>query len=173
MKTVQFQKKLLGMQENMMNFALLLTANRDDAKDLMQETSLKVLDNREKYVDNRNFKGWVLTVMRNIFINQYHKIVRTQTVIDQNIDLYTLDIVNDSGFDSPDSSLQLQEITDAIHSLNQDLKVPFSLYVSGYQYNEIAETLNLPIGTVKSRIFFARRELRDKLKDYDRSARRE
>ncbi|MDR2776327.1 MAG: RNA polymerase sigma factor [Tannerella sp.] len=168
MKTAQFQKKLLGMQENMMNFALSLTANRDDAKDLMQETSLKVLDNKEKFVDNRNFKGWVLTVMRNIFINQYHKIVRTQTIIDQNIDLYTLDIINDSGFGSPDGSLQLQEITDAIQSLHHDLKVPFSLYVSGYQYNEIAETLNLPIGTVKSRIFFARKELREKLKDYDR-----
>ncbi|MDR1676379.1 MAG: RNA polymerase sigma factor [Tannerella sp.] len=168
MKTAQFQEKLLGMQENMMNFALSLTANRDDAKDLMQETSLKVLDNKEKFIDNRNFKGWVLTVMRNIFINQYHRIVRTQTVIDQNIDLYALDIVNDSGFGSPDGSLQLQEITGAIRDLNQDLKVPFSMYVSGYQYNEIAETLNLPIGTVKSRIFFARKELREKLKDYAR-----
>ena len=69
MNTSQFQKKLLGMQENMMNFALMLTANREDAQDLLQETSLKVLDKREKYVDNRNFKGWVLTVMRNIFIN--------------------------------------------------------------------------------------------------------
>jgi RNA polymerase sigma-70 factor (ECF subfamily) len=133
----------------------------------MQETSLKVLDNRDKFVDNRNFKGWVLTVMRNIFINQYHKIVRTQTVIDQNIDLYSLEIVNDSGFGSPDGSFQLQEITDAINSLSRDLKVPFSMYVSGYQYNEIAETLNLPIGTVKSRIFFARKELREKLKDYE------
>ncbi|MDR3193932.1 MAG: RNA polymerase sigma factor [Tannerella sp.] len=167
MKTAQFQKKLLGMQENMMNFALSLTANRDDAKDLLQETSLKVLNNREKYVDNRNFKGWVLTVMRNIFINQYHKIVRTQTVIDLNIDLYNLDVVNESEFGATDSPLQLQEITGAINRLDQDLKVPFSMYASGYQYNEIAETLNLPIGTVKSRIFFARRELREALKDYD------
>lgn len=71
------------MQENMMNFALMLTANRDDAQDLMQDTTLKVLDNQEKFVDNINFKGWVLTVMRNIFINNYHKIVRTQTVVDQ------------------------------------------------------------------------------------------
>ena len=83
MNALQFQKKLLSMQENMMNFALMLTANRDDAQDLMQDTTLKVLDNQEKFVDNINFKGWVLTVMRNIFINNYHKIVRTQTVVDQ------------------------------------------------------------------------------------------
>lgn len=92
------------MQENMMNFALMLTANRDDAQDLMQDTTLKVLDNQEKFVDNINFKGWVLTVMRNIFINNYHKIVRTQTVVDQGVDLYNLDVVNDSGFDSPDGA---------------------------------------------------------------------
>ena len=63
MNALQFQKKLLGMQENMMNFALMLTANRDDAQDLMQDTTLKVLDNQEKFVDNINFKGWVLTVI--------------------------------------------------------------------------------------------------------------
>ncbi|MDR0845211.1 MAG: sigma-70 family RNA polymerase sigma factor [Tannerella sp.] len=167
MKTAQFQKNLLSMQENMMNFALTLTANRDDAYDLLQETSLKVLDNKEKFVDNRNFKGWVLTVMRNIFINNYHKIVRTQTIIDQSIDLYNLDVANDADFDSPDNTLRLQEITDAINSLNQDLKISFSMYLSGYQYNEIADKLNCPIGTVKSRIFFARKILKEKLKDFN------
>ncbi len=156
----------MGIQENMMNFALMLTANRDDAEDLMQDTTLKVLDNREKFVDNVNFKGWVLTVMRNIFINNYHKIVRTQTLVDQGVDLYNLDVVNESGFDSPDGSFQIQEITKAIESLNNDLKIPFSMYLSGYKYNEIAEKLNLPLGTVKSRIFFARQDLQKKLKDY-------
>lgn len=156
----------MGIQENMMNFALMLTANRDDAEDLMQDTTLKVLDNREKFVDNVNFKGWVLTVMRNIFINNCHKIVRTQTLVDQGVDLYNLDVVNESGFDSPDGSFQIQEITKAIESLNNDLKIPFSMYLSGYKYNEIAEKLNLPLGTVKSRIFFARQDLQKKLKDY-------
>jgi len=166
MNASQFQKKLLGLQENMMNFALTLTTDRDDAQDLLQETSLKVLDNREKYADNRNFKGWVLTVMRNIFINNYHKVVRTQTIVDQNADLYNLDVLNDSGFDTPDGSYQIQEITQAIDCLNEELKVPFSMYVSGYQYNEIAEALDVPLGTIKSRIFFARQELKKQLKDF-------
>ena len=166
MKASQFQKKLLSMQENMMNFALTLTTNRDDAQDLLQETSLKVLDNRDKYVDNRNFKGWVLTVMRNIFINNYHKVVRTQMIVDQNVDLYNLDMFNDSGFDTPDGSYQIQEITQAINNLNEELKVPFSMYVSGYQYNEIAEALHVPLGTIKSRIYFARQELKKQLKDF-------
>ena len=163
---MQFQKKLLRLQENMMNLALSLTADKNDAQDLMQDTTLKVLDNQEKFVDNVNFKGWVLTIMRNIFINNYHKIVRTQTVVDQDIDLYNLDIMNDSGFDNPDGAYQIQEITSAIESLNEELKVPFSMFVSGYKYNEIAEALDVPLGTVKSRIFFARQELKKKLKDF-------
>ena len=166
MNALQFQKKLLGIQENMMNFALMLTANRDDAQDLMQDTTLKVLDNQEKFVDNINFKGWVLTVMRNIFINNYHKIVRTQTVVDQGVDLYNLNVVNDSGFDSPDGAYQIQEITKAINGLNNELKVPFSMFLSGYKYNEIADKLGVPLGTVKSRIFFARQELQKELKDF-------
>lgn len=166
---LQFQKKLLSMQENMMNFALMLTANRDDAQDLLQDTTLKVLDNQEKFVDNINFKGWVLTVMRNIFINNYHKIVRSQTVVDTEIDLYNLNVTRDSGFDSPEGSFQIQEITKAINSLNKELKVPFSMFLSGYKYNEIAEKLDLPLGTVKSRIFFARQELQKILKDFHNS----
>ena len=169
MNALQFQKKLLSMQENMMNFALMLTANRDDAQDLMQDTTLKVLDNQEKFVDNINFKGWVLTVMRNIFINNYHKIVRTQTVVDQGVDLYNLDVVNDSGFDSPDGAYQIKEITKAINSLNDELKIPFSMFLSGYKYNEIAEKLCVPLGTVNSRIFFSRQELQKVLKDFHRS----
>lgn len=169
MNTLQFQKKLLSMQENMMNFALMLTANRDDAQDLMQDTTLKVLDSQEKFVDNINFKGWVLTVMRNIFINNYHKIVRTQTLVDQSVDLYNLDVVNESAFDSPDGAFHIQEITNAINCLNEELKVPFSMFVSGYRYNEIAEKLAIPVGTVKSRIFFARRELKKVLKDFRHS----
>ena len=166
MNGIQFQQKLLSLQENMMNFALMLTANRDDAQDLLQDTTLKVLDNQGKFVDNVNFKGWVLTVMRNIFINNYHKIVRVQTVVDSSADLYNLDIVNDSGFDSPDKAYQIKEITKAINGLNDDLKVPFSMFLSGYKYNEIAEKLNVPLGTVKSRIFFARQELQKRLKDF-------
>lgn len=159
MNASQFQKKLLSMQENLMNFALMLTADKDDAQDLLQDTTLKVLKNQEKFVDNVNFKGWVLTVMRNLFINNYHKIVRAQTVIDQNVDLYNLDIVGSHATSSPEESFRLQEIITVIDRLSPECRVPFSLYISGYKYSEIAERLHLPLGTIKSRIFFARKQL--------------
>jgi len=166
MNTLQFQKNLLSIQENMMNFALILTANREDARDLIQDTTLKVLDNQDKYTDNENFKGWVLTVMRNIFINNYHKVVRTQTIIDQDADLYNLNMASDSYLDSPYGSYQLQEITRIIDTLKEDFKVPFSMHLSGYKYEEIAACLNVSLSTAKSRVLNARLELQKKLKDF-------
>lgn len=80
MESKTFQAKLIKLQSNMLNFAYILTSNRDDAYDLLQDTTLKVLDNKDKYVDNVNFKGWVFTIMRNLFINNYRKIVRSGTV---------------------------------------------------------------------------------------------
>lgn len=90
MNSLKFQDRLLGLQDNLLNFAYMLTANREEAKDLLQDTTLKALDNEDKYIDNVNFKGWVFTIMRNIFINNYRRVVRNQTIIDQTEDLYHL-----------------------------------------------------------------------------------
>ncbi|MBP3519503.1 MAG: RNA polymerase sigma factor, partial [Parabacteroides sp.] len=92
--------------------------------------------------------------------------VRVQTVVDQNADLYNLNIANDSISGSPDKVYQIQEITAAISELNDEIKIPFTLFLDGYKYHEIAEKLSIPLGTVKSRIFFARKELQSKLKDF-------
>ncbi len=161
-----FQAKLLGLQSNLLNFAYILTSNRDDAYDLLQDTTLKALDNEDKYVDNVNFKGWVFTIMRNIFINNYRKVVRSATIMDQTEDLYHLNLPQDSGFETPEGSVAAKEITAAINSFSDDYRIPFSMHVAGYKYNEIAEKMNLPLGTVKSRIFFARQRLQQTLKDY-------
>lgn len=161
-----FETKLLGLQDNMLNFALTLTADREEAKDLMQETTLRVLDNQEKYYENVNFKGWVFTIMHNIFVNNYRKIVRSQTIIDKTENLYHLNMPQDSGFDTPDGAHTIKEINKAINSFTDEYKVPFSMHIAGYKYEEIARHLGLPIGTVKSRIFFARKRLQEMLKDF-------
>ena len=166
MSSKNFQTKLLGLQSNLLNFAYILTSNRDDAYDLLQDTTLKALDNEDKYVDNVNFKGWVFTIMRNIFINNYRKVVRSATIIDQTEDLYHLNLPQDSGYETPEGSVAAKEITDAINSFSDEYRIPFSMHVAGYKYSEIAEKMNLPLGTIKSRIFFARQRLQVMLKDY-------
>jgi len=161
-----FENRLLGLQDNMFNFALTLTSNREEARDLMQETTLRVLDNKEKYYENINFKGWVFTIMHNIFVNNYRKIVRSQTIIDKTENLYHLNLPQDSGFDTPEGAYTIKEINTAINSFTDECKIPFSMHLAGYKYEEIAQHLGLPIGTVKSRIFFARKRLREMLKDF-------
>lgn len=164
--TLTFKQKLLGLQDNLYNFACQLTSNREAAQDLVQDTTLKVLDNEAKYVDNVNFKGWVFTIMRNIFINNYRRQVRSATVLDSTEDLYHLNISQESGLATPEGSFAAKEISVAINSFTEDYKVPFTMYIAGYKYSEIAEKMNLPLGTVKSRIFFARKRLQGMLKDY-------
>ncbi len=91
----------MDLQANMLNFAYMLTSNRDDAYDLLQDTTLKALDNEDKYAENTNFKGWVFTIMRNIFINNYRRGVRTATIVDTTDNLYHLNLSQDSGIESP------------------------------------------------------------------------
>lgn len=166
MNSNTFQERLLNLQDNLLNFAYMLTSDREEAKDLLQDTTLKALDNEDKYIDNVNFKGWVFTIMRNIFINNYRRIMRNQTIVDQTEDLYHLNLPQESGFNTPDGAFTVKEINKAINSFSDEYKIPFSMHVSGFKYHEIAEKMELPLGTVKSRIFFARQRLQILLKDY-------
>ncbi|GFI14186.1 ECF RNA polymerase sigma factor SigH [Muribaculaceae bacterium] len=161
-----FQNNLMSIQANLLNFAYMLTSNRDDAYDLLQDTTLKALDNSEKYADNTNFKAWVFTIMRNIFINNYRRSSRAATIVDTTDNLYHLNLSQDSRFESPEESYGAAEITAAINEFPEEYRVPFSMHVAGYKYNEIAEHMNLPLGTVKSRIFFARKKLQERFVDY-------
>ncbi len=166
MGTSKFQNDLMNLQSNMLNFAYMLTSNRDDAYDLLQDTTLKVLDNESKYAENTNFKGWVFTIMRNIFINNYRRTARAATMIDTTDNLYHLNLSQDSGLESPEDSYGASEIGAAIESFSDEYRIPFSMHVAGYKYNEIAKHMNLPLGTVKSRIFFARKKLQERFADY-------
>lgn len=166
MITKKFTDRLLSIQDNLLSFALILTSNRDDAYDLLQDTTLKVLDSEDKYTENVNFKGWVFTIMRNIFINHYRKAVRNATIVDTTEDLYYLNLPQNDVHNTPEDSYSVMEITQVIHRFKDEYRVPFSMHLAGYKYQEIADYMRLPVGTVKSRIFFARKRLRRDLDDY-------
>ncbi|MBD5274613.1 MAG: RNA polymerase sigma factor [Bacteroides sp.] len=155
-----FRKNLINLQSNLMNFAIQLTSDREAAADLLQDTTLKALDNEEKFTSDANFKGWVMTIMRNIFINNYRKTVRQATIVDTTEDLYHLNTAQESALETPDGSMTVKEINAILATFDEEFRVPFNMHVAGYKYSEIAEELNLPVGTVKSRIFFARKRLR-------------
>lgn len=155
-----FRSELVNLQSNLLSFAYQLTSDREAAADLLQETTLKALDNEEKFTNDTNFKGWVFTIMRNIFINNYRRTVRQATVVDSSEDLYQINSYQESALESPEDTIAVKDINAILKTFDADFRIPFNMHIAGYKYSEIAEHMGLPVGTVKSRIFFTRKRLR-------------
>jgi RNA polymerase sigma-70 factor (ECF subfamily) len=163
MSAIDFDYIVSNNADYLKPFALTLTRDFESAKDLTQETLFRALANREKYNPGTNIKAWLYTIMRNIFINDYRKKSRQNTVFDNTPNDFLLDHNQSSVSNMAESNLSLKEAKQAVESLPEIFKQPFVLYVEGYKYNEISEYLDEPLGTVKSRIHFARKLLKTEL----------
>jgi RNA polymerase sigma-70 factor (ECF subfamily) len=159
----EFGKQLTTLEKGLYNYARSLKLSTDDAKDLVQETFLKAILNREKYSDKGFLKAWTISIMRNTFINNYRRTTLMNQKIDQTNDSYFINQTNSVAQENPDSDYSFKEISNNIELLNKKFRIPFKMYVEGFKYKEISKTINVNIGTVKSRIFFARKELKDRL----------
>lgn len=166
MTAIEFNNKLLNLQENLAYFARSLTANEEEAKDLVQDTNFKALTNRDKFQPDTNLKAWTYTIMKNTFINNYRRKVKANTIVDTTEDLYYLNTTKEARYEAPDSNLAAEEINRNIKRLDEDQRMPFEMHNQGYKYKEIANHLDLSIGTVKSRIFFTRKKLMEKLQEF-------
>ncbi len=166
MTTLEFSYQLVSLEDILTRFALRLTANKEDAKDLLQDTFLKALTYRDRFEDSTNLRAWTYTIMKNTFINNYRKNSRQNTAFDNTKDLFFLNQNRDIFNVEPDSVFSEKEINGAIECLDNEFKIPFRMHTQGYKYKEIANTLGLKIGTVKSRIFFSRKKLTAFLQDY-------
>ncbi|CAN5196714.1 RNA polymerase sigma factor [soil metagenome] len=147
-------------------FAITLTRDQENAKDLIQETMYRAVANRDKYIYGTNIKAWLYTIMRNIFINGYRKKMKQQVIFDSTPNDFILDQnpipINNLG----ESTMHQKEIHAEIDGIPDLFKKPFMLYYEGYKYHEIADLLNEPLGTIKSRIHFARKLLKEKIARY-------
>ena len=166
MKTTNFNQNIIQLQEQLKYYALSLTQSNDDADDLLQETYLKALLNKEKYTEESNIKAWMYTIMKNTFINGYRRAKRASTFNDTTDNNYFINQSSDKVQETTDSLLSEKEINKRIDQLDEDLKRPFKMHTNGFKYKEIAEKMDIPIGTVKSRIFFSRQKLASELKEF-------
>lgn len=169
MSTIEFNVQFGQLSRILQSFAYSLTKNVEDAKDLFQETAFRAMTNRDKFRPGTNFKAWLFTIMKNIFINNYRKKVKANTIMDSTDNMHYINsgsvtVKNDAG-----SNILMDELNGMVESLDDSLKVPFVMHYEGFKYQEIADELSLPLGTVKSRIFFARKELKDQIhRRYDK-----
>lgn len=155
----QIYEQLEGINQSLRAFSLKLTGNSVDAEDLYQDTALRIINNADKYRPNTNFKAWAVTIMRNIFINNYRKKVRRGVLLDQTPNNYYINsgekVVDNDG----EHNVSYKELMKMVNALPDDFRVPFWMAYEGFKYDEIAEQLDAPLGTIKSRIFFARKKL--------------
>ncbi len=166
MSTVEFDQLLIRNTNYLKPFAMTLTRDAESAKDLLQETLYRALANKEKYNSGTNIKAWMYTIMRNIFINNYRRTVKQNTIFDNTPNDHLLDHNQFTTANAAETNLSLKDIQGAVHHLPEIFRNPFQLYFEGYKYHEIAEILAEPLGTIKSRIHFARKLLKQQLSRY-------
>ncbi|MEO7522849.1 MAG: RNA polymerase sigma factor [Ferruginibacter sp.] len=163
MSSLEFNDLLVGNSDFLKPFAFTLTRDNEAAKDLMQETLYKALANKEKYNVGTNVKAWMYTIMRNIFINNYRRRSRQQTIFDNSQNEFLINHSQGAVPNAAEVNLRLKDIQAILQRLPDLFRVPFQLYFEGYKYNEIAQTLNEPLGTIKSRIHFARKLMKEQM----------
>ncbi|PID89900.1 MAG: RNA polymerase subunit sigma [Bacteroidetes bacterium] len=164
MQNADFRTALVELEPSLTRYARSLTPNAEDALDLLQETYLRALTFQDSFQENTNLKAWAFTIMRNTFINNYRRLSRKNTKFDETADQRLLNTQTDEI--GADAKVATGEIFRAIASLSDEFRIPFEMHTSGYKYREIADELDLCIGTVKSRIYFSRQKLMQQLPGY-------
>lgn len=149
------------------NYGLQLTSNLERANDLAQETVLKAIRYESKFEKGTNLKGWLFTIMKNTFINEYRRNIKRNTFLDTTDNTYFINSTAAKISNGGELRFIREDLENAIERLPKDIKFAFTRNMEGYKYHEIAEEINIPIGTVKTRIFMARKLLKKMLWEYE------
>mgnify|MGYP002346971959 CR=1 FL=1 len=164
----EFNNLVLRQSGSLRTYALHFTHDSEDADDLVQDTLLKAITYYNKFAEGTNLKGWLYTIMKNTFINNYRRITKINTLVTKSDEISSANLFFSSTVNLGEGKFILNDIQNALGSLTDDYRVPFMMYFEGHKYHEIADYLKIPIGTVKTRIHVARKLLKAQLKSYDR-----
>ncbi len=168
MTKIEFNTLVLNQASSLKMYALHFTRDLDDANDLVQDTMLKAITYYTKFREGTNLKGWLYTIMKNTFINNYRRVVKINSVVTKQEEIPYSNLLFSSSNNGSEGKFILEDISKALKNLPDEYYVPFTMYFEGHKYHEIAEHLDIPIGTVKTRIHVARKMLKKQLRDYDR-----
>lgn len=165
MSTLEFNRQLLSLRQQLYYFALGLTKDRDDALDLLQESLLRAITFREMFRDSTNFKAWVFTIVKNTFINGHRRNTRKRQLM-QSVERERGAVTMARTSASSESLIVSDELQRSLSQLDETFRKPFLMHHEGFKYHEIAEQMQIPVGTVKSRIHQARQRLQAMLNDF-------
>ncbi len=166
MTAIEFNTRIIRERSSLKSYALSLTHNLEDAQDLLQDTYLKAIKYRSKFEDSTNLRAWLFTIMKNTFINAYRRNTKIKKLVSTGDEIALNRAFKQNSYEQSESRINAKAIIKEINGLNDEYKVPFTRYYNGYKYEEIASEMNLPLGTVKSRIFLARKILMKSLEQF-------
>jgi RNA polymerase sigma factor (sigma-70 family) len=166
MNEFTFNSQICGHRASLMQSAVKFTGNSDDADDLVQDTLIKAIRYETMYKEGTNLRGWLFTIMKNTFINNYRSLLKKKSVLVTNNDLLAYPLPAYASRNKGEARFTMEDINKAIHNLLPAYSIPFLRYFEGYKYHEIANELDIPVGTVKTRIHIARKLLKADLKMY-------
>ncbi|HMQ64371.1 MAG TPA: RNA polymerase sigma factor [Flavilitoribacter sp.] len=159
MTTTEFVRNFQSIESTLFAFALKITRNHQDALDLVQEAGLKGFRHRDRFELGTNFRAWMSTILRNTFINQYRK-QRRAKIVSEPVENLAYALESSSSIPNQgEVNMGVKDIQEMLNALTPTYRVPFLMHFQGYEYQEIADHLEIPIGTVKSRLHEARKKL--------------
>lgn len=164
--TTSFHHLLREHSSVLKSFAYKFTRDTNVADDLFQDTMVKAIRYFDQFKEGTNIKGWLFTIMRNTFINDYRRQTRTNSLIIQEEEITSAHLAHQSASNTAEGKFAMADIQRSLATLPKCYYEPFMRYFEGYKYHEIAEEMNIPIGTVKTRIHMARAILKKQLKIY-------
>ena len=163
MEKVEIINALNSFEKQLLRYANSLTKDSNSAKDLFQETAFRAIKHAKRCLPGTNTQAWLTTIMRNLYINDYRKRRRRSTLQAGQDNSFLFDVSDETISNEGESNMLYQDLIQLVHQLDDDLKVPFLMTTQGFKYEEIAKKLDIPLGTVKSRIFFARKRMQKAL----------
>lgn len=166
MSNDSFIEQFQSLRGPLRSFAYKLVQNNEDANDLYQETAFRAFKNVSKFIPGTNLKAWLITIMKNTFINQYRKKCMARTILDPTNTIFYINSGSSAIVNDAESNIMMEELMAILNELDVSLRVPFEMYYVGHKYQEIADILNMPLGSVKSNIFYARKELKAKIESH-------
>jgi len=166
MNKIEFNSLVVKHSESLRSYARNFTRDNEDANDLVQDTLLKAVTYFKNFRDGTNLKGWLYTIMKNTFINNYRRVVKTNSFITKEEEISQINLVVSATKNNGENKFIMEDINYALSKLSDEYYVPFTMYFEGYKYHEISEHLQIPIGTVKTRIHVARKSMKKTLTAY-------